>query len=432
MCRLPHNPRVSESPVPIPPLSAPGAAPAWSLTDAVPWTRAGPAFWAGPVWCVSALLITVAWAFAVEPAPACSDAAPCAPDWGGMAQTGLAVGLLYWLARLPELAVIAAPALAVMVAWGELPGAATSRAANSAVLGALCFGWAAARERLAARSAQRRLVERVAGTRHRLAEPAGPLVRGRLSIITGLVLCAVAAGAVLVGQHGIRADERHADRASRITATVLDRDEETVRVRADDGRRITVDAVYPEDHGVGSTVTVLEDGSWRRLRAEPYDPFGWQLLVLAAGLPGLSFLTAGVLARRRAAAPRRAPVPALRVLERTDHEGRTWVYAADDRTGRTALFTCFCTTALPPGEEDDDPVDRVAAGAEHEGDDDEDEFRVDTRMREAVLLGTPCDGGELLLVTTGPPRAGRSGRPTGLPSPAGRSRPRPRPGPPVR
>ncbi|MYR56867.1 hypothetical protein GTY54_11715, partial [Streptomyces sp. SID625] len=259
-----------------------------------------------------ALVITAVWAGVVEPAPSCSDAAPCGPDWGSMAQVGLAAGLLYWFVRLPELTLIAAPAVAAMVEWGKVPGAdRMSHVANFAVLVALGFGWAAALERLAARSRQRRFAERAAGVRHRLPQPAGRLVRGTFPLAAGLVLCAVSAGAVLAGLSGIREDERHADRAVHITATVTHRGEETVRVRTDDERRLTVDAFYPEDYRVGSTVTVLEDASWRRLAAEPYDAFGWQLLALAAALPGLSFLTVGFLARRRAAALRRAPVPAL-------------------------------------------------------------------------------------------------------------------------
>lgn len=369
------------------------------------------------------LLIAVVWAIAVEPEPRCSDAAPCGPDWGSVAQMGLAVGLLYWLARLPELALVAAPLLAAMVVWGELPGAdRMSYAANLAVIGALCWGWAAAIERLAARSRQRRLVEQAAGAQHRLPVPAGPLVRGRIPLAAGLALCALAAGAVLAGLSGIRSDERHAARAVPITATVTHRGEERVRVRTADERRITVDASYPEDYHVGSTVTVLEDGSWRRLLAEPYDASGWQVLVLTAGLPGLSFLTVGVLARRRAAALRRAPVPALRVLDRIDHEGRTWVYTADDTAGQTPLFTCLFTGTLP---DDNKRVSRIEAEAEAEAeaededeDEDEEELRVDTRLHEAVLLGAPYEGGEIVLVTTdraGDPVVIRTAGPVRLP-----------------
>ncbi|MEU9167929.1 hypothetical protein AB0D34_09050 [Streptomyces sp. NPDC048420] len=384
---------MSETPVPIPSGSVPVGTPAWSSADAARWVQTRPANWARPMWSVPALLVTVGWAIAVEPEPPCSDAVPCGPDWGGMVQVGLAAGLLYWLARLPELTLIAAPALAALVAWGELPGAdSMSRAANVAVIAALAFGWAAARERVAARSRQRRLAERAAGTRHALPGPVGPLARGTLPIAAALVLCTVAAVAVLMGLRGIRADEQHAARAVRTAAEVVSQGEESVQLRTDGGRRVTVAAFYPEDYGVGSTVTVLEDGSWSRLLAEPYDAFGWQTLVLAAGLPGLSLLTVGVLARRRTAALRRAPVPALRVLERVDHEGRTWVYAADDSSGRTPLFTCLLTAALPDGSES-------AIRFEH-ADEEAELFVADTRLHEAVMLGAPYEGGELTLVTT--------------------------------
>ncbi|WP_067014297.1 hypothetical protein [Streptomyces dysideae] len=389
---------MSETPVPIPSGSVPAGTPAWSSSDAAQWAQAGPASWARPMWSVPALLVTVVWAIAVEPVPPCSDAAPCGPDWAGMVQVGLAVGLLYWLVRLPELTLVAAPALAAMVAWRELPGGddRMSQVANVAVIVALVLGWGGAWERLAARSRQRRITERAAGVRHRLPKVVGPLARGRLPIAAGLVLCAVAGGAVLWGLRGIRADEHHAARAVHITAKVISRGEETVQVRTVGERLVTVDAFFPEDYGVGSTVTVLEDGSWRRLVAEPYDAFDRQALALAAGLPALSLLAVGVLVRRRFVALRRGPVPALCVLERTDLDGRTWVYAADDTSGRTGLFTCFCAVAFP---EDDEPVDGIEDEDEDEVEDEE-EFPVYTQLHEAVLFGVPYDGGELVLVTT--------------------------------
>ncbi|MBQ1093003.1 hypothetical protein [Streptomyces sp. B93] len=160
-------------------------------------------------------------------------------------------------------------------------------------------------------------------------------------------------------------------------------------------RRLTVETGYPEDYPVGSTVTVLEDGDWRRLASEPYDAFDWQLLLLVAGLPGLSLLTTGALARRRAGALRRAPVPALRVLEHVDSRGVTWVHAADDTSRRTPLFSCPTVAAPPP---DDGP----AAETAH----DDQRPALDRRLHEAVLLGAPYDGGELVVVTTD-----RDGRP---------------------
>lgn len=91
---------------------------------------------------MTALLITVVWAIAAAPEPPCTDAAPCGADWLGMAEMGLALGLLYWLARLPELTLVAAPALAAVVARLELPDAGpNSLAANLCVLAALGFGW---------------------------------------------------------------------------------------------------------------------------------------------------------------------------------------------------------------------------------------------------------------------------------------------------
>ncbi|MFI7140555.1 hypothetical protein ACIBQ5_23285 [Streptomyces massasporeus] len=166
----------------------------------------------------------------------------------------------------------------------------------------------------------------------------------------------------------------------------------SLRVRTDDARRLTVNAYSPEDYRIGSTVTVLEDGTWQRLAAEPYDAFEWQMLTLAAGLPDISLLATGVLARRRATALRRDPVPTLRVLERVDAEGQTWLQAADDTSGRTPLFTCFFTSAV---HEASDPEirDLETPGGKRRP-------QLDTRLHEAVLFGAPYDGSELLLVTT--------------------------------
>ncbi len=397
LCGLPHNPHVSETPVPISSGSVPAGVPAWLSVDATEWVRLRPASWARPLWSVLVLLSTVVWAMAMEPDPPCSEAAPCGPDWVGMVAVGLVMGLLYWLVRLPELALIAAPALAVFMAGSELTGAGpTPLAPNAAVIAALCFGFAAARERLTFRRRQRQLAQRAAGVRHPLPQPVGPLRRGMIPTAAGLLLCVVAAVAIAQGLAGTRADEHHADRATSTTGKVVDQGEESVQVRTDDGRRIRLGSAYPEDYDIGGTVTVLEDGTWRRLVAEPYDAFGWQVLTLAAALPGLSLLTVGVLARRRAAALRSVPVPALRVLERTDHHGRTWIYAADDTSARTPLFSCSCAPVAPEGIALTE-AERSALG-DKEFPFGESPF-VDTRLHEAVLFGSPHDGGELVLLT---------------------------------
>lgn len=349
-----------------------------------------------------ALLATVVAAIAVEPVPVCSEAVPCGPDWIGMVQMGLAVGLLYWYARLPELTLVAVPVLAVIVAWEELLSAGwASRAANLAVIAALGFGWAAAWTRLGARQRQRRLIEGTARAEQRRVELAGPLKRGAILIAAGLVLCAVAVGAIVLGLRAVHVYEGQAARATRTEGEVTGRTDMSLRVRTDDGRRITVDALFPEDYSLGTTVAVLEDEGWRRLAAEPYDAFVWQLLALAGGLPGLSLLTTGLLARRRAAALHHGPVPALGVLERLDHEGRTWAYAADDAAGSTPLFACTCVPVLP--DADADPDEELGAEIDDMGDiDDIDDVPITrTRLREAVMLGVPYEGAELAFITSG-------------------------------
>lgn len=132
---------------------------------------------------------------------------------------------------------VAAPALAAVPMCGELPAyGGTERIAN---LAAPAFGGARAATRLTVRRRRRDLAERAAAARHPL--PAGPLTRGVLPLVVGSVLCAVAAGAVAVGLRGVHDDERHAERGGCVTARLTGRDEESVRVRTDDGRP----AVYP-------------------------------------------------------------------------------------------------------------------------------------------------------------------------------------------
>ncbi|MEU9136223.1 hypothetical protein AB0D33_09690 [Streptomyces sp. NPDC048404] len=425
------------APIPAPPSRfAFAGAPVWTSDEAARWSRLRHASWARPLWSVLALLITVVWAIAAAPEPPCTDAVPCGADWVGMVEVGLAVGLLYWLARLPEAALVAAPVLAAVVARVELSDAGPNHlAANLCVLVALGFGWAAARERIVARRRQRDLVERTAGVRHPVPGPVARSWRGTIPVAAGLVLFAVAAFGVVQGLTGIRDDRQHADRAVPVAAKVIDRDDESVRVRGDDGRRLTLDSLYPEAHRVGGTVTVLEDGAWRRLASEPYDAMGPQLAVLAAGLPGLSLLVTGLLARRRAAALRRGPVPVLRVLERMDEDGLVQIYAGDDTAGRRPLLAASFVTDAPDGDEraTAHPTDDAHESAPSVGDahahestpsvgdahestpsvgdhgpacsaDNEDRegerIPATKRPREAVLFGSPCEGGELLLVTT--------------------------------
>jgi len=350
--------------------------------------------WAQPWWPVLALLMTVIAAMILEPEQPCTVAAPCGPDWVGMIQVGLALVQLWWYIRLPELTLVSGPVLAVIVAVEEFPLPDTaSDAANAAVIAALAFGWTASWQRFALRRRQRRLAEQAAaGVRHPLPEGIGRLRRGIVPIVAGLVLCIVAGVTTSLGLWGIHQDEQRAAKAESVSAVVLGKTEETLRVRTSDGSKRTVSASFPEDYDTGSVVTLLSDGDWTRLAAEPYDAFGWQLLTLAAGLPGLTFLAAGVLARRRAAVLRRGPVPVLRVLQRLDHNGDTWIYAADDTAGSVPLLRCLAYPVI------DDEASEFGPPDDDDEDDDEDWPRVDTRLREALLYGTPYDAGELVIL----------------------------------
>ncbi|WP_328480051.1 hypothetical protein OHS71_15920 [Streptomyces sp. NBC_00377] len=124
---------------------------------------------------------------------------------------------------------------------------------------------------------------------------------------------------------------------------------------------------------------------------------GW----CVAGL-GLTVLHSAVLARRRAAGLRRAPVAVLRVLVRENREVETEVFAADDVAALRPLFTvCVSTTELDGaargdndgGGRDGDAVERDAR---------ELIARIDDEragpLREAVLYGTPYDGAEVVFL----------------------------------
>lgn len=114
-----------------------------------------------------------------------------------------------------------------------------------------------------------------------------------------------------------------------------------------------------------------------------------RLLSLAGG----ALLAVGVVARVRAGALRRGGQPVLRVLTRVDEDARTWVFAADDHAGRTALFSCpVDPEAEPPsGSRDDALRPALLFGAPYEG-------------AELVLLSAETEGGTLVDRAAGPVR----------------------------
>ncbi|MCX4764591.1 hypothetical protein OG562_27225 [Streptomyces sp. NBC_01275] len=138
----------------------------------------------------------------------------------------------------------------------------------------------------------------------------------------------------------------------------------------------------------------------------------WQAVPAVGGCVtglGLTLLLSALLARRRAAALRRGPVPVLRVLLRENTDLETEVFAADDVAALRPLFT-VATTESDEDDEDDDSEDGEE-GEEGSGDgedeDDDEELRelfdrIDEGrsgpLREAVLYGTPYDGAELVFL----------------------------------
>ncbi|MFH9547296.1 hypothetical protein [Streptomyces sp. NPDC017435] len=148
---------------------------------------------------------------------------------------------------------------------------------------------------------------------------------------------------------------------------------------------------------------------------------GWCL----AGL-GLTVLHSAVLARRRAAGLRRAPVAVLRVLVRENREVETEVFAADDVAALRPLFTVSVSTTELDGaaQGDNDGGD----GGDRDGDAVERDAREliaridDERagpLREAVLYGTPYDGAEVVFLAA----AAKAGEPPVLEASVGPVRP---------
>ncbi|QMV22866.1 hypothetical protein GQS52_15000 [Streptomyces sp. SCUT-3] len=403
---------MSESPVPLPPGRAPDGVPSWISSEAGRWTRERPPRWTRPLWSILALSAALCWTVAAEPPGPCHDYAhgpyaPCGPDWLDTARLGLLLGQFLWYFLLPELTLLSVPALAALVAWQQVrPDGDASRPASLAalaVVAALALGWAAALRRLVARRRQRRLVERLcADARHPLPETAPDRMRrGARSLRAGLVLCAVAAAATGAGLTVAAEREEAAPAVPDLTT----------------GAHAPLpvpefgDGYHPFPAGGFETaprdvavIVVAEGEAEDDLFAGVFGSFGLQLSALAAGVPGATLVAAGALARRRAAVPDGARVPALRVLQRTDLHGDTWIHPADDAAGLTPLFSC---TAVPADGD---------AGQEEgeEGETRKNEEPTDTRLREAVLHGVPHEGGELLLLTTGPdgaPLVARTGSP---------------------
>lgn len=389
----------------------PGAVP-WRTPDARRWLAAVPAGWAHPGWALAALAGSFAWDVAAAPVAPCTSAAPCGTDWPGLGAAAVLVLTWYWVWRQPRLALAGLAGTLVVFAVGGGFTAAFGEPSALAFLLAVAFTAAGLVHRLAAAGRQRARALAAAGpVVHPLPAAAGTFRRGRFSFVLAALLLAVAAfGFLRAGQIADAYEERAAGAThltGRVTGLEQDADADVLEVEAD-GRTHRFETAYPEDFPVGSRVDIVVAGDWAALVAEPYDVFGWELLVLAGSVAGTAFLANGVDGRTRAKRLRREPLPVLRVLVREGHDdGRTWVFAADDREGLRPVLSFHSLHAFE--ERDGDDADEDEDGAEE---DDDLEAAVDLDkvvgilrgedplppLREAVLYGVPCTGAEVVFV----------------------------------
>ncbi|MGX2992735.1 hypothetical protein JNUCC64_00330 [Streptomyces sp. JNUCC 64] len=411
---------MSDFPLPLPQDRVPEDAREWRTADTARWTAAVPARWSHPLWAVIALCAGLAWSIAAAPYEACTTAQPCDTSWTYVALSALGLLTLYWIWRQPRLAVAG---LLVTGGGAVMETGLTdvvTGPADLALLTALAFAAAGLVHRLAATHRQRALAEEAAGPgRHPLPPEARPFRRGRFSFALASLLLAVTVFAVWRAEGIATAYEERAAGATRVAAEVTrieieDEDLSELTAALPDGGTRTVGVVFPEDYPVGSTVDLVVDGDWARLVAEPYEVVGWELLALVTAVPGLGFLANGTTGNRRQRRLDTGRLPVLKVLVREGHEdGRTWVYAADDPLGRhpvlsfNSLYTSDSDEEARyedgpyPEDTGREPTEEEARAAREEWERQKEEFAAVLKgtdapppLREALLFGAPCAGGE--------------------------------------
>ncbi len=400
------------------PLSAehipPGTAD-WRTPEAQRWLTAVPARWAHPLWALLALVASLVWDVVAVPAALCTSADPCGTDWLGLGTAVVLVLTLYWVWRQPRFAL--AGLAAVLAGFAADGGFAAALDEPSALmfLVAAAFTAAGLVHRLAVAGRQRSLALEAAGP---VAQPlpaaARTFRRGRLSFALAALLLAVAGFGCWQAQQVADAYEERAAGATHLSGrvTALEQDDDGVdilKVEAE-GRTHRFETAFPEDFPVDSRVDIVVDGDWAALVAEPYDAFGWELLVLGGSVAGLAFLVNGVDGLTRAKRLRRGPLPVLRVLVREGHDdGRTWVFATDDPEGLRPVLHFHSLYAVEDEDEDDaedededgpdaddDPAAAVELGKIAEILRGEDPAPA---LREAVLYGAPYAGAEVAFVS---------------------------------
>lgn len=392
--------------MPLPAERIPPGTADWRTPDVRRWLAAVPARWAHPLWALPVLAAALVWDIAASPVDPCTSAAPCGTDWLGLGTAVVVVLTLYWVWRQPRLALAG---LGATLAGFAVEGGFTAALGEPSALGfllAAAFTAAGLVHRLAAAARQRALALEAAGpVAHPLPAAARTFRRGRLSLVLAVLLLAVAGFGWWQAQRVADAYEERAAGAAHLSGrvTALDQDDDVVEVEAD-GRTHRFETAYPEDFPVGGRADVVVDGDWAALVAEPYDVFGWELLVLAGSVVGLAFLANGVDGRWRSRRLRHGPLPVLHVLVREGHaDGRTWVFAADDREGHHPILHFHSMYAFDDEDDDEDEEgaedDGAAAAVELakvkqvlKGED------PPPPLREAVLYGVPHAGAELAFV----------------------------------
>ncbi|OKK08547.1 hypothetical protein AMK26_06035 [Streptomyces sp. CB03234] len=394
----------------------PGTA-AWRTPDAQRWLAAVPGRWAHPLWALLALVASLVWDVVAAPVAPCTSADPCGTDWLGLGTAIVLVLTLYWVWRQPRLALAG---LAATLAGFAVEGgftAALGEPSALAFLMAAAFTTAGLIHRLAVVGRQRaRALEAAGPVAQPLPAAARTFRRGRLSFVLAALLLAVAGFGCWQVQQVVDAYEERAAGAAhlsgRVTALERDGDVDILKVEAD-GRTHRFETAYPEDFPVDSRVDVVVDGDWAALVAEPFDSFGWELLVLVGSVAGLAFLANGVDGRTRSKRLRLEPQPVLRVLVREGHDdGRTWVFAADDPEGLRPILHFHSLYAFEDEDEDED-ADEDADEDEDGGDAGDGPAAVvelgkvmeivngedpPPPLREAVLYGVPFVGAEVAFV----------------------------------
>ncbi|MEJ8640522.1 hypothetical protein WKI68_01905 [Streptomyces sp. MS1.HAVA.3] len=315
-----------------------GVVPAWRVGDAQRWLDARvPAAWAPTA---TGLLLAGLAAVSIVLTPL-GDVEPArhGEDWRGFAMGVLLTGLPVWFRYLPAATLVAAPVLAANAVL-VLPGSpdTVGRIGHGLVLALSAWAFTGALVRLRARRRQRELALAAAGSaRFPLPAPlpTGHRRRGLPGIVLGLACCVGAAAALA---HGVR-----------------------LEVRASGG-------------------------------ADPYDPFGMQLLAWMLLVPGTTLLGRGLARRRAARRLHRRPQPALVVGVRDSASGHDWLLPDADTTTAPPLIALFARSR------DTLSGRRVLlAGSQRNLRTSHHDIHPRTEPFEAVLYGAVHEGAEVVL-----------------------------------